>query len=90
MEDCWLADRTLLRSLVQLQPTWTARDYAAATHRSLAWVKKWRNRLRDAPPDDGHILHSRSRARTQPPPRLDPIVIPRITREDCMPTWTTS
>ncbi|CAA9368211.1 MAG: Mobile element protein [uncultured Chloroflexia bacterium] len=78
MEDCWLADRTLLRSLVQLQPAWTTRDYAAATHRSLAWVKKWRKRLRDAPLDDEHILHSRSRARTQPPPRLDPVVIERV------------
>jgi len=78
MEDCWLADRTLLRSLLHLQPTWTLQDYAAATHRSRAWVQKWRNRLRDAPPDDDTVLHSRSRARTQPPPRLDPFVIERI------------
>ncbi len=78
MEDCWLADRTLLRSLLQLQPTWTLHDYAATTHRSLAWVKKWRKRFRDAPPDDDRILHSRSRARTQPPPRLDPLIVERI------------
>ena len=78
MEDCWLADRTLRRSLLQFQPTWTLQDYSAATHRSLAWVKKWRNRFRDAPPDDDHVLHSHSRARTHPPPRLDPFVIERI------------
>jgi len=78
MEDCWLADRTLLRSLLHIQPTWTLQDYAAATHRSLAWVKKWRKRFRTAPPEDDHILHSRSRARAQPPPRLDPFVIERI------------
>lgn len=78
MEDCWLADRTLLRSLLHLQPTWTLQDYAAATHRSLAWVKKWRKRFHDAVPDDEHVLHSRSRTRTQPPPRLDPFVIERI------------
>ncbi len=78
MEDCWLADRTLLRSLVQLQPTWTLHDYAAATHRSLAWVKKWRKRFRDVAPDDDHVLHSRSRARHSLPPPLDPFVIERI------------
>src|SRR4051812_29102442 len=78
MEDGWLADRTLLRSLLHLHPTWTLQDYVAATHHSLAWVKKWRNRFRTAHPDDDGILHSRSRARTQPPPRLDPFVIERI------------
>jgi hypothetical protein len=78
MEDSWLADRTLLRSLLHFQPSWTLHDYAAATHRSLAWVKKWRKRLRDALPDDERVLHSRSRARTRPPPRLDPFVIERI------------
>jgi hypothetical protein len=78
MEDGWLADRTLLRSLLQLHPTWTLQDYVAATHHSLAWVKKWRNRFRTARPDDDRILLSRSRARTQPPPRLDPFVIERI------------
>lgn len=78
MEDCWLADRTLLRSLLHIHPTWTLLDYAAATHRSLAWVKKWRQRLRTAAPDDDLVLYSRSRARTQPRPRIDPFVIERI------------
>jgi transposase InsO family protein len=78
MEDCWLADRTLLRSLLLLHPTWTLHDYAAATHRSLAWVKKWRKRFRTAPPEDDRILHSCSRARNHLPPPLDPIVIERI------------
>ena len=78
MEDHWLADRTLLRSLLQRQPCWTLQDYAKATHRSLAWVKQWRKRFRDTPPDDDQVLHSRSRARTHPPPRLDPLGIARI------------
>jgi hypothetical protein len=77
-DDHWLADRTLLRSLLRLHPTWRLQDYADATHRSLAWVKKWRKRLHDAPPNDDQILHSLSRARKQPPPRLDPLVIERI------------
>jgi hypothetical protein len=78
MEDHWLADRTHLRTLLQLQPTWTLQDYADATQRSLAWVKKWRSRLRDASPTDDQVLHSRSRARTHPPATLDAFVIERI------------
>ena len=78
MEDCWLADRTLLRSLLQLQSTWTLQDYANATHHSLAWVKKWRKRFREALPNDEHILRARSRARNHPPPRLDPFITERI------------
>jgi Integrase core domain len=74
----WLADRTLLRSLVRTQPAWTYRDFADATHRSRGWVKKWLARLRAAAPDDEHVLHSQSRARKQPPPAFDPRVIDRI------------
>ena len=78
MEDQWLADRTRLRTLFQLQPTWTLQDYADTTQRSLAWVKKWRSRLRDTSPNDDQVLHSRSRARIQPPACLDAFVIERI------------
>jgi Integrase core domain len=78
MEADWFASRTMLRTLLRTQPTWTLRDLAHATHRSLGWVKKWVKRLRHAPPDDDQVLHSRSRARHQPPPRLDQRVIDRI------------
>jgi hypothetical protein len=74
----WLADRTLLRCLLRTQPSWTHQDLADATHRSRGWVNKWIARLRAAPPDDEQVLHSRSRARKQPPPGFDPRVIERI------------
>ena len=73
-----LADRMLLRSLLRSQPTWSLQDFADATQRSLGWVKKWRHRLRDAGPDDEAVLHARSSARAQPPPRLSPLVVDRI------------
>jgi hypothetical protein len=74
----WIADRTLLRSLLRAQPSWTHQDLADATHRSRGWVKKWLARLRAAPPDDEHVLYSQSRARKQPLAGFDPRVIDRI------------
>ena len=78
MEEQWLVDRTTLRTLLRTQPTWTIQDLAQAIGRSRSWVKKWRTRLRAAPPDDEAVLHSRSRARKHPPPPLDPRVIDRL------------
>jgi Integrase core domain len=77
MEAQWYADRTLLRTLLHLHPTWTQQDLADATKRSHSWVKKWVKRLRAAPNDD-QLLHSQSRARIHPPPACDPAVIDRI------------
>ena len=78
MEAQFYADRTLLRTLLRTQPTWSLRDYADATRRSLGWVKKWIARFRSVAPDDDAVLHSQSRARKHPPPRLSPTVIERI------------
>ena len=78
MEAKWLADRTTLRTLLRTHPQWTVRDLAEAIGRSCGWVKKWRRRLRSAPPDDHAILHSRSRARKHPPPAISQAVIDRI------------
>ena len=78
MEAQWYADRTLLRTLLRSQPTWTLQDYADATQRSLGWVKKWVKRLQGALPDDDQALHSHSRARKHPPPSLSPLVVERI------------
>jgi hypothetical protein len=74
----WIADRTLLRSLLRAQPSWTHQDLADATHRSRGWVKKWIARLRAAPPGDEQVLHSRSRVRKQPLPGFDPRVVDRL------------
>ncbi len=78
MEAQWQADRSMLRRLMQTQPTWTQRDYAESIGRSLAWVKKWTKRLRAAPPDDVTVLHSQSCARKHPPPKLHHAVIDRL------------
>jgi hypothetical protein len=78
MEAQWLADRTTLRTLLRTQPQWTVRDCAEASGRSRGWVRKWRRRLRDAPPADDAIRHSRSRARHHPPPACDSRVRDRI------------
>ncbi len=78
MEAQWLADRTTLRTLLRTHPHWSVRDFAEAIGRSRGWVKKWRKRLRSAPPEDDVVLRSRSRARKHPPPPFAPQVIDRI------------
>jgi hypothetical protein len=78
MEAQWMADRTMLRTLLRTQATWTLHDYADTVRRSRSWVKKWVKRLRSAPPDDPTVVFSRSRARHQPPPRLSDQVVDRI------------
>jgi transposase InsO family protein len=78
MEAQWLADRTTLRALLQTQPTWTLRDFAQASGRSLGWVKKWIKRLRAAAPNDLAVLASRSRARKRPPARISQLVVERL------------
>ncbi len=67
MEEQWLADRTMLQTLLRTQPQWRIQDFAEAIGRSRSWVKKWRKRLRLALPDDATALRSRSRARKRPP-----------------------
>jgi hypothetical protein len=78
MEATWYADRANLRASLHEHPTRSAAELAQQLGRSVSWVKKWRRRLRAAPPDDEAVLHSRSRARQHPPPALSPLVIDRI------------
>jgi hypothetical protein len=52
MEEIWIADRTALRHLLHLHPTWTHAQFADCLHRSRSWVKKWRNRLSQADPNE--------------------------------------
>src|SRR5512139_1117008 len=78
MEEQCYADRTYLRQLLQAHPQWTVRQLMDATGRSRSWVKKWRKRLRDAPPDDETVLRGQSRARRHPPEPIHPQVVERI------------
>lgn len=74
----WLADRTRLRDLLALHPDWTKQDCADALGRSLAWVKKWRKRLRLADPNDDNALADKPCASPTSPPRLSQVVVDRI------------
>ncbi len=62
-----IVQRASLRWLAQQYPTWTQQDLTTALGKSLAWVKKWLKRLRQAEPTDVMVLHARSRARKTPP-----------------------
>jgi Homeodomain-like domain len=78
MEAEWSADRANLRLALRDHPEWSVPQLARQIGRSISWVKKWRQRLREAPPDDETVLQSRSRARKHPPPSLSPLAIERI------------
>ncbi|HEY6410159.1 MAG TPA: hypothetical protein VIY29_22105 [Ktedonobacteraceae bacterium] len=66
MEAVYYAARANFRRVLSQHPHWTRQQYAQAVGMSQGWVKKWRKRLREAPPEDEAVLHSQSRAR-QPP-----------------------
>ena len=74
----WSADRAQLRLAVRDHPAWSVPELAQQLGRSVSWIKKWRRRLRDAPPEDETVLASRSRARKHPPPALSQLAIERI------------
>lgn len=78
MEAVYYAARANLRRLMSTYPTWTHPQYAAAVGMSVGWVKKWRKRLRDAPPSDEAVLRGQSRARKHPPQRISEAVVERI------------
>jgi len=78
MEEQFYADRTYLRQLLARHPEWAIQQYMDAIGRSRSWVKKWRQRLRQAPDDDTSVLHGLSRARHRRPEPLHPRVIERI------------
>src|SRR5579871_1928378 len=80
MEEEHVADRARLRNLLLGKPTWTQAQLAAATGRSVGWVKKWRRRLRAAAPGDETVLWGHSRARHHPPPATHPAVVAAILR----------
>ncbi len=61
MDAHYVADRSLLLALWHQHPEWTNPTLAQATGRSLAWVKKWKARLR-AHPDDPDVIGGRTRA----------------------------
>jgi hypothetical protein len=78
MDAEWYADRSRLRSVLREHPDWPVPELARRLGRSPSWVKKWRRRLRAAPPDDEDVLRGRSRARKHPPPAIPRLAVERI------------
>lgn len=78
MQESWFADRLTLYQLRHVHPDWTIVQYAAATQRSRAWVKKWLGRFGSPPHPDRMVCRSRSCARQHPPPRTSERVVARI------------
>jgi hypothetical protein len=67
-----LSDRANLRYLLDAHPTWKNTQFAQATHRSIAWVKKWKKRLAALSPDDRAAPLALAPHRPQPPPQFEP------------------
>jgi transposase InsO family protein len=78
MEAEWQADRALLRQLLAQHPTWSNRQLAEDTSRSVTWVKKWKKRLGQGSSEGIACLCSQSRARCHPPERISPVVVAAI------------
>jgi hypothetical protein len=74
----WVADRALLRRLIQDHPEWTQKELAAWMGRSLGWVKKWIKRFREATAGDARVLFGKPRGRTTPYPQTDAEVQERV------------
>jgi len=75
----WFADRMTRYQLLHTHPDWSNRQFAAATQRSRAWVKKWKARLGSPPhPDPQMVCQSQSRARKTPASPWTERVITRI------------
>jgi hypothetical protein len=77
-QEQWIAHRALLQRLMQHHPEWTQQELANWIGRSVGWVKKWRKRLREAPPRDARVLFGKPLGRKTPYPQTDAKVEERI------------
>ena len=78
MEAELIADRSMLRQLIEKHPEWTNQDLADVIGRSETWVKKWKKRLVATAVTDDRVLYSQSRARQQPPAKISQPVVEAI------------
>jgi hypothetical protein len=77
----YYADRINLLYVLQQHPDWTQPKLAQALGRSLAWVKKWLRRIRQARARGeplAEVLQGYSCSRKHPPKATDPLVQERI------------
>ena len=79
MEEQWIVDREHLCRVVEEHPDWGHRQLAEETGRSVAWVKKWRQRLsRCEAEQKGIVILGASRKHITPYPRWAAPVVDRI------------
>ena len=78
MEAELIADRSMLRQLLEKHPEWTNQELANVTGRSETWVKKWKKRLAVTEAMDDRVLYSQSRARQHPPEKISQPVVEAI------------
>lgn len=78
MEEQWYAARAALRHLRQKHPDWSLKRLAEEIGYSYNWVKKWCQRLDQAPSQDPTVLCSHSRRPKTASPRVKPAVIAQI------------
>ncbi len=62
MDGVWEVERMKLYQLIQGHPTWSSSRLAEALQHSLSWVKKWRQRFRQAEQVTATVFQSQSRA----------------------------
>jgi hypothetical protein len=78
MEEEWIVDRARLRELMSKHPRLAQRELAHQIGRSVGWVKKWRQRLRAAHPNDDQVLHRRTSPRCRPRTRRTVRIVERV------------
>jgi hypothetical protein len=78
MEEEWIVDRARLRELMSKHPRLTQGELAHQIGRSVGWVKKWRQRLRAAHPNDDQVLHRRTSPRCRPRTRRTVRIVERV------------
>lgn len=82
----WITDRLTLLRLLQQHPTWSLRQLATATGRSVAWVKKWKARWRTVPWDDRAAIQRRAHPAPPQAPWSDRVIARILALRDELPT----
>src|SRR5512142_1003710 len=78
METEWRVARARLRGLLRENGQASHRALAEQSGYSVAWVRKWRKRLAQAPPDDEQVLGSQSHRPKHIPRQVSVAVEERI------------
>ncbi len=78
MDTEWRVARARLRDLLREKGQASHRELAELLGYSIGWVRKWRKRLGQAPPDDEQIILGQSHRPKHIPHQVSPAVEERI------------